>query len=68
MAIPIGVYGSKNENVLNYEAKMAIVSQFFLFCHTMRDRSIPGTELGPSAVKVQNPDHWTAMEFPQTFL
>ena len=40
MAIPIGVYGSKNENVLNYEAKMAIVSQFFLFCHTMRDHSM----------------------------
>lgn len=67
MTIPIGIYGSKNENVLNYETKMAILSQFFFFATPWEIFPCAGTELGPSAVKVKNPDHWTAREFLQTF-
>ena len=40
MTIPIGVYGSKNENVLNYETKMGYPFSIFLFRHTMGDLSM----------------------------
>ena len=42
----------------------------FWLCRSVYGISVPrpGTELGPSAVRAQSPNHWTAREFPHELL
>ena len=50
---------------------LALPRELFLFwpcsvaCGILVPR--PGIEPGPSAVKAQSPNHWTAREFPKYF-
>ena len=54
--------------VVEFSSSLSPLSPLFLWLHCAVFQILvpyPGTEPGPSAVKTQNPNHWTTREFSQ---
>ena len=66
VCLGMGCYRIKEE-ILFY---FTLLLPFFWLCYVTCGILVPppGIEPGPSVVKAQSPNHWTAREFPRNFL